>query len=526
MSRPSPWLLLAGIVAVAVPVALSVYLAGRLAMDAEYEHAGLLAQTVLQRSDAIARQVIAAAERIDASGERDPCSPRNIALMRQIVLESTYLQAVGHISGERLMCSSLGDHGKGIPLGPVRYVSSLGVAIRTGILLPMAPGQKLLVSERKGTAVVLHPDLPTDLYAGKTDLAVGVFSASTGVPMSVRGGFRPAWAAALDGAAEKHFVDRDQVVAVRRSATFDIASYAAVPLSHQRQRARAMMVDLVPAGLLVGALFALALAQLVRQQQSLPAMMRTALARNEFYLEYQPIADLRTRRWVGAEALVRWKRADGPMVRPDAFIPVAEDNGLICRITERVIAMIAADARNLVARHPDFHISINLSAADLESGRTVGLLGDLVRSPGFSPRNVFIEATERGLLDAEVVRGVLQDIRALGIRAAIDDFGTGYSGLSYLGTFELDYLKIDKAFVDTVGTDAVTHDVAVHIIELAKTLELEMIAEGVEREAQAEFLCERGVQYGQGWLFSRPLSMQRLLAELDARAVQAGSPAP
>jgi sensor c-di-GMP phosphodiesterase-like protein len=444
--------------------------------------------------------------------------------MREIDLGSSYLQAVGHVANDRLVCSSLGNHGAGIPIGPVRYVSAMGVGIRPKVQLPMLPGRDLLVTERDGNAIVVHPDLLTDVVPDIADLWVGVLSSSTGRPMVVRGGFRPAWTGrSLAPGQVAYFGDGDWNVAVRRSRTFDYTAYAAVPLIEQQQRARALALKLVPLGLVAGALLWLALLWLVRQQRSLPAVVRAALARDELFLEYQPIVELATGRWVGAEALMRWRRSDGAVIRPDVFIPVAEDNGFICRITERVVAIIVAEAHTLLARHPDFQLAINVSAADLASQRTVRLLGGLVRAPGFAPHNISIEATERGLLDTAVARQVLKDIRALGIRAAIDDFGTGYSGLSYLGTFEVDTLKIDKSFVDTVGTDAATADVAVHIIEMAKTLHLEMIAEGIEHAPQAAFLQQRGVQYGQGWLFAKAMSMQMLLAGLDAREAKEAS---
>src|SRR5690606_22130221 len=142
---------------------------------------------------------------------------------------------------------------------------------------------------------------------------------------------------------------------------------------------------LVPVGLAASGLLVWAILFAVRIQTAMPTLLKVALRRKEFFLEYQPIVDLRTRRWVGAEALIRWRRPNGNMVRPDLFIQVAEDNGLIERVTHEVLRLLARDAGDLFRRHPGFHLGINLSAADLQSKETIERLHHLAAQTGAGP---------------------------------------------------------------------------------------------------------------------------------------------
>ncbi len=509
--------LLVATVAIVGPIWLAVEESRKQGFKDESDRVLLYARDVLRRSDTTAGQVANAIEKLATMPAKEACSDVSIALMQEVDLASSYIQAFGHVSGDTLMCSSLGAHHAPVALGRADLTTARGTVIRRNVRMALAPDMAFIVLEQRGYAAVIHKDLPIDTTTKESDTALAIYSDGHSTPLSARGVLDPNWVAALAGRDEVAFSDGRYMVGVVRSKRYLTVAVAAIPISYLQERTGVAARRLVPVGVVAGILVTFAILQLARTQMALPAAIRAALKRNEFFLLYQPIVDLHTGQWVGAEALIRWRRSTEEVVAPDIFIPIAEENGLIGRITARVLDLAAADIGDGFRAHPDFHVAVNLAASDLHSQATLALLLRFLARTGGRPGNLIVEATERGFLQVDLAREVSNAIRAHGIGIAIDDFGTGFSSLSYLQSFTLDFLKIDKSFVDTIGTEAPTSQVVTHIIEMAKDLGLGLIAEGVETEAQANYLREHGVRYAQGWLYGRPMPFADIAKQLSNR---------
>ncbi|MGH9436881.1 MAG: EAL domain-containing protein [Terriglobia bacterium] len=243
-----------------------------------------------------------------------------------------------------------------------------------------------------------------------------------------------------------------------------------------------------------------------RYRMSLASELREALRKGWVEVQYQPVIDLASGRCIGAEALARWRRDDGELVNQDVFIRVVEDTGLGAMLTQRVLESTLRELGELLREQPLLSINLNLTPEDLKGNSFREFLESTLATARVAPRSIKLEITERALVNHAEVRALIRTFRKRGHKVAVDDFGTGYSSLSYLESFELDTLKIDKSFVNVIGKEAVTSHVIFHVIEMAKDLGLEIVAEGAETLDQVQWLQQQGVHCVQGFFFSEPLS--------------------
>jgi len=268
----------------------------------------------------------------------------------------------------------------------------------------------------------------------------------------------------------------------------------------------------------------------VSKQFSLANDLRYAIKNQEFSINFQPIVDLQSKLdWVKVETLIRWHHPKRGWVSPVEFIPVAEQTGLIVEIGEWVYQeAIERLAEIQTATGLSLIVSINVSPRQLKAeGFNPDIWVEKAQNLGVNPHNIVVEITEGMFLDPdEKVIGHLDRFSELGVKISLDDFGTGYASISFLENFSVDVLKLDRAFVNDAEKTPRRRVLAEAIINMAAALELEVVAEGIETEAQSQWLISTGCQYGQGYLYSKPITpgklQQQLLEQLNSASKGSG----
>jgi sensor c-di-GMP phosphodiesterase-like protein len=503
-----------------VPVALGFHLALRASEAREHDRLGVYADAAMLRVEFVSRQLSEALAEMRQL-TLPPCSPEHIASIRAIAFRNRYVQDAGvYDPAGNWLCSSLAGV---IARGSVHMAEpawSGPDGAHAWFLTPhlLGAAHPMLVVGQAGNYVAIDPLSLVDVIDARDD-GIAVFNTDTGRLVAANSLADPRLMTRVyqQGGAVG---EMGRLYVLRRSQVWPLAVIVSEPRQRLAEVWRGSLWGWLGAGLLIGGGFAYLVIRSAMYRLSTEGELKAAIGRREITVQYQPIIDLATRRCVGAEALARWHHR-GAAVSPDIFIALAERHGLIQSITDLVLDRVIVELGEFLRAHPDCYVSINVSAVDLTSRRFLDHLVQRLDGTGIEPAQIRIEATERGFVDAQSAVQVIQGFRDAGHPVYIDDFGTGYSSLSYLQTLPVDVLKIDKSFVDTLGYEAASSSVAPHIIGLAQTLGLEVVAEGVEREEQAVYLYERGARFAQGWLFSPALPAEAFMRFVEAGAAGA-----
>ncbi|MCI1003480.1 EAL domain-containing protein [Herbaspirillum sp. C7C8] len=494
--------IIATVVAATVPVIGMLWLSRQAVIQSEHERLTRYAETVVERAEATFQNAQRSLKSLSPL-LLFPCSDEHIAQMRLIAVHSGTIEEMGYYEYGQLKCTSWDRRGQALrraqPEPQFTTRDGIGVALEQPSFVTDGPSMMAiqygahvaLVQRERFVDVVLEDGVHVVLARNGFGLV-----AQYGVPLSAGMAGR-----ALGGLGTQDF-DGFFVSTVSRDG------WTAAAIIDGQQVLEAMTGEqqwFLPAGVLLGLVLVLLVLRVSQARLSPLAELQLAVRKREFIVFYQPIIELATGRCVGAEALIRWRRPDGSIVRPDLFVPLAEESGLILPMTDQVIAAVLAELGDTLRADRALHVAVNVAAQDIKTGRIIDVVSQMLAGTDIRTEQLWMEATERGCMDIASARVTLARARELGHSMALDDFGTGYSNLQYLQGLPMDALKIDKSFVSTIGTGAATSAVIDHIIAMAKSLHLYIVAEGVETLEQAAYLSEHGVDFAQGWLFAQPL---------------------
>jgi len=443
------------------------------------------------------------------------CSDAEISYFRELVFRSEYLKDAGRILDGKIVCSAT-EGRTNRSIGQFRASSrQKDGTIAYSNLLPLKDAHLKRPGLQLGTAyVVFGSTTPTTLDSVPMHLIVTTKDGSEQDSGAANGGAQQE--KGPDLTTERTVRFGDTLYATRCSNVYStcLTSSATVPeaLSGERMTVAECMVLGCGAGALLGIAFSI----MYRRSRNAEQQLRRAIAHDHLQVVYQPIVNLATGRIVGAEALTRWTDEEGNEVEPDVFIKIAEERGFVAEITKTVVRRALRDFAETFINRPGFRLSVNVAQSDLTDPEFLPMLDESVKRAKVKPKSLVIEITERSTADSVQAMDTIRSLRRMGHSIHIDDFGTGYSNLDKLLYLWADTIKIDKAFTRVIGTESVTVAILPQILQMAKSLNLGVVVEGVENERQANYFFPSEEQhiYGQGWLYGRPVPAQEFIAHL------------
>lgn len=445
------------------------------------------------------------------------CSESEIARFRELLFLSEYLKDLGRIRGGRIECSAI-EGRLTRPLGQFKAQSAMqDGTIAYGNLVPIRDASLKRAGVQLGTAyAVLDAHLPPRIGPIALELRVNAQEAASQQVSGSSQGEIPVSSIDEAGRAE------DTLFATRCSTLHQSCVTAFAPVSGALKSEIVIIAGITLIFGALGTLMGMIFSSVYTRSRDLCQQLRRAISTDGIQLVYQPIVNLGSSKIVGAEALARWNDEDGNPVSPEVFVKIAEENGFVGELTKTVIRGALRSFAHTLRNQPEFRLSVNVSGIDLVDPGFLPMLDDTLERTKVDPRSLVIEITERSTAENPVAMETIRELRRREHSVHIDDFGTGYSNLDRLLYLFADTIKIDKSFTRVVGTEAVTVVIIPQILAMAKSLNLDVIVEGVETERQAcYFSSVQQKIYAQGWLYGRPITAEAFHGLLTGQ-----SPAP
>jgi len=496
----------AGVILAVTPLlALDLWIS-RLIEQQGIEDVRTSAKRAITLAESRVSEVLIALDNLAMAGVNS-CSPAHIALMRQAAFTTTPAKEIALLdAGGAVMCT---HDGRPAALRTVLHMEQLPDAREHSIDVVRLGNNEMVRLRRTVGVNALAALVPAELFVPRVSSQGGPFAAHAGA--TTKQGM-------VIGEAGSRSVKLDDhaLTARAESSKYGLSVTTALPrgaINTSGLDSLSLFSKVAVALILIG----VALLLPKRYTNNPVDELQRALAAGEFIPYYQPVVDIRSGQLRGAEVLVRWKKSDGSIVLPGAFIPLAETSGLILPLTRALMRHVCNEAGAAIGCRPGLKISFNFAAQLFREESIVKEVRNVFAGSPIDLSQVVLELTERDPIEnLTETRRVIAALQGIGVRIAIDDVGTGHSGLSYMLKLGVDIIKIDKMFVDSLGTDRNSTTIVETLIDLAHNMRMDVVAEGVENFEQVMHLRDLGVRSAQGYVFAPPLPGSAFLQLVDA----------
>lgn len=445
------------------------------------------------------------------------CSKADIEFLSTLFYKSHLLKEIGRVRNGRILCSTtIGRVQPNDPPWPEPgFVGADGVKVYINLPPLRLRYTTVTTLQKMDSYVVLNPFIYSFRERGLVRVKTTTINGDQMRPPAPGQDYSHPKTPNLTWNSD--FRIGQDLYSTRCSPYYNTCMTASISIPDALKGDRLQIAGNVALGGFAGAMLGFFVALLYRRQRSMEQQLRRAVRDGGLRLVYQPILNLTTQRTVGAEALLRWTDEDGTVVGPDIFIRIAEEAGFVGQITEFVVHRALHDFSEILKKRPEFRLSVNITAWDLTDPKFLPMLEQALAKEGVAASSLTIEITESSTAKKQVAIEAIRQLRQRGHHVHIDDFGTGYSSLAYLKDLDVDAIKIDRAFTHSIGTEAVTLGILPQILAMAKTLRLDVIAEGIETPEQVGYFAATDEPVlGQGWFFGRPVPVEEFKTEVLA----------